>query len=697
MISVMFAGLKGVQLQVFLDDVCLASKTWQEHLILLDQCLKIVIKNKLKLKTSKCVFGVEDITFLGHKVSKDGVTQDPDKLRAFSDLPVPTNLSEVRRILGAFGYYRRFVYKFSTIAEPIIQLTRKDATFRWGPEQDNAFRKLKEKLLKNATLSHFTPGEPTMLKTDASKEGLAGMLLQQRDGDWKLVCCVSRRLSQAERNYSVTEMEGLAVVYCVQKLRPFLLGQPFVILTDHCALCSLGKKMSQNSRLRRWALVLSEFDFKIEFRKGTAHCDVDCLSRSPVCDEHEEFLERILVLNPLPVPINPQDWTDAYTDDETRKFLNEAEDGSDRFILVDGLLYFEQKLYVPDQLRPRILRENHDLGAAAHDGIGNTIYRLRHFWWPRLAAHVKQYVQQCTICQLRKAKRTRPHGTMQPHRASYPLETLAFDHIGPWQATISNKRFVCVGVDVFSRFIFAKAMEDQSGALFADYLTELMALIGIPKHILTDNSKAFDNARVRTIEAEHGIVHKFSTPHHSQGNAVVERAIESLEKKLGLVQQETNCDWEQAIPIAVLSLNSRRSRTTTFAPFELMFNRTNGSTAASLLKTMSQPLTTAAVNETRAKAIEATANAHSRSKRRYDNSHQPTVFEVGSTVMSKRSSRRAKLSNRYEGPYKIISRIKDIYTIKHEASGQVLKRHVSQLERFHPEEGDRDPPIHHRD
>jgi len=460
------------------------------------------------------------------------------------------------------------------------------------------------------------------------------------------------------------------------------LGQPFIILTDHCALCSLGKKVSQNSRLRRWALVLSEFEFKIEYRKGTAHCDVDCLSRSPVCDEHEEFLERILIQNPLPCPINPREWTDAYTDEKSQNFKNEAERGSNRFTVSDGLLYFDRKLFVPLQLRARILRENHNQGAASHDGIENTLYRLRYFWWPEQGAEVRRYVQQCQLCQLRKAKRTAAHGTMQPYLADFPLQTIAFDHFGPWHATITNKRFVCVGIDLFSRFVLAKAVEDQSGTVFAEYLAEIISTFGIPHSILTDNSKAFANATVQTLREEHGILHRFSTPHHSQGNSVVERAIESLQEKLSLIQQESNCDWEQTIPTAVLSLNSRRSKTTTFTPFELMFNRTNKSTSASLLKTMSQPLSTSATQATRAKAIAATNEAHCNSKRRYDARHNPVVFELNSLVMSKRSSRRAKLSNRYEGPFTVLSRVKDIYRIQSHTTKKILERHVSQLEKF---------------
>jgi transposase InsO family protein/transposase-like protein len=685
MINLMFAGLKGLKLQVFLDDVCLATETWSEHLELLDNVLKIVIKHNLKLKGSKCAFGLSEITFLGHKVSTVGIMQDPDKLRAFTDLPRPQNVSEVRRVLGAFGYYRRFVYNYSAIAAPIIQLTKNETQFVWGPEQDYAFKKLKEELMKNATLSHFNTNDPTMLKTDACREGIAGMLLQQRDGDWKLVSCVSRRLNDAERNYGITELEGLAIVYSVQKFRCYLLGREFVIVTDHCALCSLGKKISQNSRLRRWSIVLSEYNFTIVYRKGSLHCDVDCLSRAPVCDEGDEFLDKILNINGrpdlLPQPLRPEEWISEYEDDESQEVLNRV-NADANLSIVEGLIYYGNKLYVPPALRTQMLRENHDQGAAGHDGVDNTIYRMRFLWWPELKREVEEYVRRCERCQLRKPKRTLPHGTMQPHEAFAPLNQLAFDHIGPWHATISNKRFVCVGVDTFSRFVFAKAVIDQTAASFAEYLNELIGLFGIPQSILTDNSRAFDNALVRAIEDEHGIHHEWSAPGHSQGNAVAERAIESLEEKLSLVIQENDLDWEQAIPLATLSINTRRNVTTGFAPFELMFNRTNQVTSRSLSKYNNTPLEPSIVEANRADAIASTSDAHLRSKTRFDNRHQPTVFEPGTLVMSKRSSRRSKLSNRYDGPCEVLERNKDIYKIKNQATGRILTRHASHLERY---------------
>lgn len=117
-------------------------------------------------------------------------------------------------------------------------------------------------------------------------------MLQQQNNIWHVITCCSRRLSKAEENYGASELEGLALVYCVTKLRNYLLGKHFTILTDHCGLCNLKSRMPHSARLRRWSILLSEFDFTIKYIKGSAHQDVDCLSRAPVDDATDPYLDQ---------------------------------------------------------------------------------------------------------------------------------------------------------------------------------------------------------------------------------------------------------------------------------------------------------------------------------------------------------------------------------------------------------------------
>lgn len=254
--NTLIAGIEGLEAQVYMDDVGIASYTWKEHTVALRRFFTLVIKSGMKLKSEKCLLGASKMIFLGHEVSEQGIKQDPEKVRAISKLPSPTDGKELKRILGLLSYYRKFLPTFAKLSSSLYDLTKKDVVFEWAEEQEKALRTLINELLKNGSLAYLNNVDPIVLKTDASIQGIAGMLLQQQNNEWRLVACCSRRLNTSEKNYGITDMEGLAVVYSLDKLRAYLLGRKFQILVDHCALCALKSRMLNSARLRRWAIPL---------------------------------------------------------------------------------------------------------------------------------------------------------------------------------------------------------------------------------------------------------------------------------------------------------------------------------------------------------------------------------------------------------------------------------------------------------
>jgi len=122
--NVLFSGLKGLHLQVFIDDICVATSTWAEHLSMLAKVFSLLIKANLQLKSNKCVFGVKEVVFLGHLISADGIKQDPKKLEALSRLPVPKNVKQLRTVLGLMNYYRKFVPNYAIRAAPMTRLLK---------------------------------------------------------------------------------------------------------------------------------------------------------------------------------------------------------------------------------------------------------------------------------------------------------------------------------------------------------------------------------------------------------------------------------------------------------------------------------------------------------------------------------------------------------------------------------------------
>ena len=195
----------------------------------------------LLLKAKKCLFLKEEVPYLSHIVTRRGIKPDPTKTEKMN-YPVPADVSQVRQFLGLASYYRRFVPDFARIASPLHSLLKKDAVFSWAPESHNAFVHLKNLLVSAPVLAYprFYSAHPFILETDTSTKGLGAVLAQQQDdGKVHPIAFASRSVSTHERNYAITELETLALVWAVKLFRVYLLGHRCVVFTDHAACTSL--------------------------------------------------------------------------------------------------------------------------------------------------------------------------------------------------------------------------------------------------------------------------------------------------------------------------------------------------------------------------------------------------------------------------------------------------------------------------
>nr|CAI5840186.1 unnamed protein product [Callosobruchus analis] len=232
----------------------------------LEQTLQAFRNAKLTLKLEKCEFGREHVEFLGYSVNRGGISPGQRKTEAVRQYKRPEIVYEVRRFLGLTSYFRRFVPNYAVIAKPLSDLTKKNGNFEWSKDQENAFDQLKGKLTSKPILKLYNPEHYTELHTDASSQGIAGMLLQKDgDGALQLVYCVSKKTTPA--NYHSSRLELLAVVWSVQRLRTMILPICFTIVTDCQGIMYASK--STSSQVARWMMVLSEYNYKIVHRKVT--------------------------------------------------------------------------------------------------------------------------------------------------------------------------------------------------------------------------------------------------------------------------------------------------------------------------------------------------------------------------------------------------------------------------------------------
>ncbi len=232
-----FKGLKWSIVNVFFDDICVFSETAEDYVRDVALVLDRLIKAGLTVSPSKCKFARSETKFLGFLVSRDGVKPNPEAVSAVSDFPRPKNIRGVRSLLGLCNYYRRFIRGFASIAGPINELLCKTVRWKWGPNQEDAFTRLKAALTSAPVLAFPNLSKDYTLYTDASNYGLGAVLEQEGDdGDNHVICYASRSLAPSERKYSPTHKEALAVVWSVKKFRPYIYGHKVTIITDNKAL-----------------------------------------------------------------------------------------------------------------------------------------------------------------------------------------------------------------------------------------------------------------------------------------------------------------------------------------------------------------------------------------------------------------------------------------------------------------------------
>ena len=279
-------GLEGLtpnKCLVYLNDVLIVGSTFEDHLQNLKEVLQATKVAGLKLKPSKCFFAQRNVKYLGFIVSNEGLSPEPEKLKAIKEYPQPKDITELRRFFGLASYYRRFVSGFSEIVAPLHKLMQKDAKFIWNFHCDDAFQKLKEQLRTSPVLAFPNLEGQFVLYTDASNVGIGTVLAQRSPvGEERVISYASKGFCSAEKNWTTTEKEAFAIVWALQYFHAYLYGVKVIVYSDHKALNWLRNFRNPNGKLARWILKLEQHDYEVIHRPSSLMGHVDALSRAPV-------------------------------------------------------------------------------------------------------------------------------------------------------------------------------------------------------------------------------------------------------------------------------------------------------------------------------------------------------------------------------------------------------------------------------
>ena len=284
------------QVIIYIDDIMIVSKNFEEHLELIEKVLNTLQQNGIKIKVNKCEFLKEEVSFLGHTISRQGIRKCVKYVEKVQNYPKPENINQLRRFLGLANFQRKFVRNFSAIAKPLSSCTNgpKRKKLIWTEDMNKAYEEIKKRLVEESSLAfpdYSKESNPLELFVDASGVGAGACLMQKQKDEYRTIAYSSIAFNSAEQNYSPGDRELLALRWGVKSFRQFLFGAKFVIHTDHKPLMYLKNMSRDNARLSRIVSELEEYDYEIRYRPGPQNESADALSRIINIERSEEQYE----------------------------------------------------------------------------------------------------------------------------------------------------------------------------------------------------------------------------------------------------------------------------------------------------------------------------------------------------------------------------------------------------------------------
>lgn len=714
------SGLVGRISYVYLDDIVVTGRNFEEHVHNLDEVLDRLDKANLSLKLEKCSFFQDKVDYLGHVVSAEGVRPQPQKVAAMRQFPLPQTLRELQQFLGLANYYRRFVSSYSKIAKPLTDMTQgckevKNAKklLVWNEEARNAFETLKAKLSDDIVLKYPDFSKDFVLTCDASDYAIGGVLQQVDDqGNLRPLSYFSRKLNSAELNYSTIEREALAIVFGLRTNRQLIGGFKVRILTDHAPLTWLFGIKEPNGRVARWQVAVSEFNILVEHLPGRMNFVADALSRvrmsgdtepvvasvqknSEVVDEIEWDVTRLAQSqNAHPVWSKVSSFLKGEIKEPPRLSVPVAQ-----FRLADdGLLYrMRENAYgqtyhqvvVTEDFVQAALRLAHSLPTSGHGGVAATLARLNKFaYWPRMQGDVRSYCKSCEVCAKTKSRRDVRVPLLKYPDVSVPFERVHMDLIGPLNSSSDGNKYVVCVVDVLTRYVIAAPIRNKEATTVAEALVKsVVSVHGAPRQIVTDNGSEFVNKVLEELCKTLKVSHTTTTPYHPSSNGIVERANGTIVKILRSLASDNPDIWDDMLPLAVFAYNTGYNRSIKESPYYLMFHR-DPVFPFDLLTATPNPWYN--VDDYVAKSAVIANRVLKRCKEYLDcaNDEQvrfrgPTTVkpvDVGDRVFVTDHARKSKLSPLYKGPYRVIDKVSDaVFKVRHILGGRVSTMHVDSL------------------
>ena len=566
-------GINGVE--VYQDDIIVHGSSKVSHDDTLHKLFRRFFKYNVAVNPQKCSFTVPNFECLGYIVDGNGFKPDPNRLTPLTNAPSPHTMTELRSLVGALQYYARFIPQFSDKASCLFEILSNDS-FEWKLEHENCLRSLLEFLKSDAILKPFSPNLPSTLITDALPIGIGAV--SEQGG--KPVICVSRKLTSAERGYSQTHREALAVYWAIKRLHKYLFGIKFTIITDHEALqfvYSPTKSLSRSSAamVQRWCIALSAYDYSI-IHRGAKHIQhVDYISRSTVFEDKNN--SDCLLVQPLPV--HRQMLIDdtltyfapllsalkrGWNGNSKRKYPVYFSRREELSITPDGILCLNDRIVIPPKHRKAVLDDLH----SGHLGIDKmkSLARLT-CWWPEIDSDICRTANSCLNCQHKIRN-------LPSKWVPWPLSTESWqrvhaDYCGPFL----KHYYALVVIDSFSKWPDVFFTTSPTAEFSQSALRKLFSREGVPNVLVTDNGTHFTADALNDWLKGIGCKHLFTALRNPCSNGQAENFVKTLKSAITSFNPSSFKELERGVDNFLLQYRNSSHSTTGDSPAKLSKGR----------------------------------------------------------------------------------------------------------------------------